>query len=130
MSKIGGAWPRAGLPLRAYIHVNARKNSYDRMVIACIFGRAQRRWARDGRLPPRLIKVDNIITRTSHYDSFAVSGTGYTLNGRLARGRRRQARCLAQGLAPPAQQLHLGGGEESTLYYNGLSYNPPYNPPT
>jgi hypothetical protein len=41
--------------------------------------------------PPRgLIKVVNIMTRASHYESFTTSGAGCMLDGGLARG---QARC-------------------------------------
>ena len=33
---------------------------------------------------PRLIKVDTIITRTSHYERLTLSGAGYIRNGRPA----------------------------------------------
>ena len=73
--------------------------------------------ARAGRLARGQIKVDNITTRTSHYESFTVSGTGFILNGRLARG---QARAGAARAQPPS-----GRRERRSLSHHArrLSYN-------
>jgi hypothetical protein len=48
-------------------------------MIVCICEHVQWRWAVNDSLAPRLIKVDNIITRTSHYESSTMSGMGYIL---------------------------------------------------
>jgi hypothetical protein len=39
-------------------------------------------------LAPRLVKVVNIITRTSHSESFTMSSTGFILNPAATAGRR------------------------------------------
>ena len=38
------------------------------------------------------MKVDKIITRTAHYESFTMSGTGYIINVGLARGQNQEVR--------------------------------------
>jgi hypothetical protein len=44
-------------------------------MVVCIVEHVQRRWALDGRLARGLIKLVNIITHTSHYESLAMGET-------------------------------------------------------
>ena len=73
-------------------------------VVACIFERAQWRRALNGRPAPRLTKVANIITRTSHYERLTASSAGYYTQRGGSAGSGRRA-----GLAPRPQHRLLAG---------------------
>ena len=59
----------------------------------------------NGRLAQRLIKVDNITTRTSHYESLTTSGAGYILNVGVTEvregGEQREGRHADRDVEPP-----------------------------
>ena len=57
---------------------------------------------------PQLIKAANIITRTSHYESFTMSGTGYIRDDRPARGQQ------CQNSPNRLRALRFGSAECST----------------
>ena len=72
------------------------------------------------------MKVDNIITRAAHYESFTMSGAGYILNDGLALGQNHEVRealarrqqeagqpqegQAAPGAQPQAVRQIVGGG--------------------
>ena len=51
------------------------------------------------------MKVDNIITRAAHYESFTMSGAGYILNDGLALGQNHEVR---EALARRQQEAGAG----------------------
>ena len=66
------------------------------------------------------------ITRTSHYERFTMSGTGYNENALLSRPQV-GLRALPRGGENARAEHCVTSTEESTLLYS-LSYKPPYSP--
>jgi hypothetical protein len=63
--------------------LHVRKDTYDH---SCYCTRSDEHRHSMTDPPAGLVKVVNIITRTSYYESVSMIGTGFVLNGRLARG--------------------------------------------